>query len=67
MFFKPFMPDGITFIELKDFNYRNATLHIVIKGAGHKVKKFNIDGHPQNNHAIASTLKGRHNIFIEVE
>lgn len=63
----PFLPAGIDLIELKDFNYRNATLHIVVKGGGSKVKKFSVDGRPQANHNIPSTLKGAHNILIEVE
>jgi glycogen debranching enzyme len=65
--FKPYLPEGITTIELKDLGYRNANLDITVKGKGKTIESFTIDGKKQTNYSIASTLKGAHSIEITVK
>ncbi|HZL08646.1 MAG TPA: glycosyl hydrolase family 65 protein [Prolixibacteraceae bacterium] len=65
--FKPYLPEGITTIELKDLAYRNANLDITIKGKGKTIKSFTVDGKPQKNYSIASSTKGTHNVVIELQ
>jgi glycogen debranching enzyme len=65
--FAPYLPAGVNYIELKDIAYRKATLNIAIKGKGNKVKRFTVDGKTHKNQLIASSLQGKHSVFIEVE
>lgn len=62
--FTPYLPDGITTIELKDLTYRNVKLDISIKGKGKIIESFTVDGKKQSDYSIASTLKGEHIIAI---
>jgi glycogen debranching enzyme len=65
--FTPYLPKGISRVELKDIVYRNSTLDISVKGNGNTIKSFTLDGKIQPNHSIASTLKGSHYVTIEVK
>jgi len=65
--FMPYLPEGVEHIELKDLAYRNSILKITIKGKGSTVKTFTVDGRAQKNHLLASTIQGRHEVYIEVE
>ena len=65
--FIPYLPPGIKYIELKDLAYRNSILNIIVKGKGSTIKTFTVDGKVQNSHLIASTIQGKHNVFIELE
>ena len=67
MSFAPFLPEGISSIELKDLAYRDSKLNIMIKGKGHTIKSFTLDGKEQTDYSIASTIKGEHNIVIVLE
>ena len=65
--FAPFLPDGISNIELKALNYRQSVLNITVKGKGSLIKTFTVDGKPVAAHSINSTTKGIHNIVIELK
>ena len=65
--FAPFLPEGISSIELKDLAYRDSKLNITIEGKGHTVRSFTLDGKEQTDYSIASTIKGEHDIVIVLE
>ena len=65
--FMPYLPEGIGQIELNDLSYRNSTLNITVKGKGSTVKTFTVDGKEQKNNLLASTIYGKHEVYIEVE
>ena len=65
--FKPFLPQNINKIELKNLKYRNGVLDISIAGKGGAVKSFLLDGKSKSIDQIPSGLKGRHQIQIIVE
>ena len=65
--FAPFLPKGISRVELKDLAYRNSTLNISIKGNGNTITSFKLDGRTQPNHSIESTLNGKHTLMIVVQ
>ena len=65
--FVPYLPKGLGHVELKGLAYRNAILNISVKGKGNSIRSFTVDGKPQQNHSIASTIQGKHNIIIELE
>ena len=65
--FGPFLPAEIGSIKLKDLAYRDSKLNIVIKGKGHTVRSFTLDGKEQTEYSIASTIKGEHTIVIVLE
>ena len=67
LLFEPYLPEGIGQITLGDLTYRNAVLNITIKGRGNLIKTFMIDGKTLKRHLIASSTKGKHNIFIELK
>jgi len=62
--FAPYLPQGISNIELKDLAYRNSVLDISIKGMGGSIKTFTVDGKPVARHSISALTKGKHNIAI---
>ena len=64
--FAPFLPKGISRVELKDLSYRDSNLTISIKGNGNTITSFKLDGKSQPKSTIASTLKGKHTITIVV-
>jgi hypothetical protein len=63
--FQPFVPRAYSGImQLEDFRYRKARLHIRLHGYGNKVESFHLDGQRQNSNSIASNLSGEHKIDI---
>jgi hypothetical protein len=62
--FTPFLPDEISFLELKGLVYRGSKLNISIKGKGNTIKSFLLDGTQQTGNSISSTINGEHNIVI---
>jgi len=62
--FAPYLPQGISNIELKDLAYRNSVLDVSIKGKGKSIKTFTVDGKPVASHSISALTKGKHNIAI---
>ena len=64
--FSPYLPSGISTIRLTGLSYHNALLNISIKGQGHTIKTFLVDGNSQSAHSLSSTIKGTHNIVIEL-
>lgn len=65
--FKPYLPEGVNQISLKDLKYRNSTLEISISGKGNTIKLFTLDGKSQENFQIDSNLAGSHKIAITLE
>ncbi len=66
--------DGLTFatmlpvewgeVSLGGVRYRDATLTVHLRGAGHSVRSFRLDGVKQDRPEIAAGLKGVHTIEI---
>ncbi|MGE5499959.1 MAG: MGH1-like glycoside hydrolase domain-containing protein, partial [Syntrophothermus sp.] len=65
--FSPYLPESIHYLELKNIQYHQAKLDIVIKGNGKNIKTFLLNGKKQSKHSIASNLKGSNKITIEME
>ena len=65
--FAPYLPPGISHLQLSDLPYRNSVLTISIKGKGGSIKAFSVDGKPRTNYSVNSTIKGKHSIVIELE
>ncbi len=64
--FHPYLPTGVSYLELKDLAYRDLKLNIIIKGKGNKIKRFAVDGKTAANKIDNRLKKGTHNILIEV-
>jgi hypothetical protein len=67
MTFKPYLPIGITHIELKNLAYRNAVLNVLIEGKGNSIKSFTVDGKERKDHSLDSKISGTHTISIKLE
>ncbi|MDP4238446.1 MAG: hypothetical protein Q8904_03120 [Bacteroidota bacterium] len=65
--FSPYLPETTHYLELRDLNYHQSTLNIIIKGHGSKIKSFLLNGKSQKNHSIDSKIKGTNEIKIELE
>jgi glycogen debranching enzyme len=65
--FSPYLPENTHYLELKDFNYQQSILNIIIKGNGSKIKTFLVNGKRQENYRINSEIKGANEIKIELE
>jgi glycogen debranching enzyme len=64
IYLKPYLPDGLNTIEIRDIKYRSAILNINITGSGAHIKSFKVnDKHVKNNFIPAGT-KGVQNISI---
>jgi hypothetical protein len=64
--FRPVVPDRFTRLELTGLPHRGLTLDVTITGAGAGVRSFALDGVPQDDHAIPTTLTGRHRVSIHL-
>jgi hypothetical protein len=51
-------------LTLSNVQYRDAQLHIVIKGAGTRVRQFKLDGKAQRKPFFQASNKGSHEIEI---
>ena len=65
--FMPYLPSGVTHIELQDLAYRKSILNITVNGKGSTIKTFKIDGKVQKDHSLTSDIQGKHEVYIEVE
>ena len=57
--FKPYLPNGIGKIILKDLHYQGQELEVTLEGKGSKVKSFTVNGVSQTSYAIAKLAKGK--------
>lgn len=67
--FAPMIPSGLVNgnVYLNHFNYRNATLDIVVKGTGNKVRSLKLNGEEQAlPYEFPANQSGRFNIEIEM-
>ncbi len=62
--FAPFLPDGIGAMELRDLDYRRSHLVISVKGRGHTIESFALDGKNQTDCSIPAGIEGEHRIVI---
>ena len=68
MQFKPFVPKNFAGKRtLENYKYRDAYLNIELNGYGSNVKSFKLDGRKIVNAIIPADLKGRHNVYIELD
>ena len=58
------MPDGVSELELSDFNIRNTNISVSIKGTGRNVKSFKVNGIEKDN-KIKYT--DGNDLFVEIE
>ena len=65
--FSPYLPENVHYLELRDINYHQSILNIIIKGNGSKIKSFFVNGKNQKNYRIDSNIKGTNEIKIELE
>ena len=72
-----FLPNGIEFTpkvpvcfdgdkSLSNFHYRNALLHITVKGTGNELSKITLDGKPLDDNFINGNITGEHKIVISM-
>lgn len=69
MQFSPIVPEGLVHgnLYLKNFQYRDATLDITVKGTGNKVKSLKVNGESQiTPYELPATSKGKYTIEIEM-
>ncbi len=64
--FEPCVPKGITRVELRNVQYRKASLHVVIEGTGTKLQECRIDGRPAGKPFVAADSAGRKEVFLRV-
>ncbi|MCC8144188.1 MAG: carbohydrate-binding protein [Tannerellaceae bacterium] len=67
--FSPVVPQELVHgnLYLKNFNYRNATLDITVKGTGNKVKSILVNNEPQAaSYIFPADSKGKFTIEIEM-
>ena len=62
--FAPVMPERFQELTLSNVKYRDAQLHIVVKGAGTRVRQFKLDGKTQRKPFFPAASKGPHEIEI---
>jgi cellobiose phosphorylase len=62
--FAPVVPKGFQELTLSNVKYRDTQLHIVVKGAGPRVRQFKLDGKTQRKPFFPATSKGPHEIEI---
>lgn len=66
--FSPMVPQAMAGTrKLENLKYRNSTLDIELVGSGNKIASFFVDGVPQNQHFLSSTLTGNHKVVILLE
>jgi glycogen debranching enzyme len=65
--FSPFLPENVHFLEIKDLNYRQSVLTLIMKGKGSTIKSFLINGKVAVSHKIDAGVKGPNEITIELE
>lgn len=65
--FAPFVPQALGGErQLTGFRYRSMTLDITVRGSGHTIRSFTLDGEPAEPY-IPASLTGRHTVCIELD
>jgi hypothetical protein len=62
--FAPVVPERFQELTLSNVKYRDAQLHIAVKGAGTRVRQFKLDGKTQRKPFFPASNKGPHEIEI---
>lgn len=63
--FAPVVPKAVAADRMiSGFRYRNAVLNIEIKGYGDRIRLFEVDGVPQEEHSISADMTGHHKVKI---
>ena len=63
--FAPVVPKALAADRMiSGFRYRNAVLDIEIKGYGDRIRLFEVDGVPQEEHSISADMTGHHKVRI---
>jgi hypothetical protein len=62
--FAPVVPERFQELTLSDAKYRDAQLHLVIKGAGTPVRQYKLDGKRQRKPFFPASSTGQHEIEI---
>ncbi len=62
--FAPVVPDHFQELTLSNVKYRDAQLHIIVKGAGTRVREFKLDGKSQRKPFFPASSQGPHEIEI---
>jgi len=64
--FRPMLPSGFESIQINNLSYRNALLHISIRGPGLEVKSFCLNGKELDRAFLASHSRGEQRIEIRM-
>ncbi|MGA9121398.1 MAG: hypothetical protein WB699_18670 [Bacteroidota bacterium] len=62
--FHPLLPFGWGDVELSGLRYRNMMLTIVLRGSGHVVSSFSLDGQEERRAEVPASLAGDHRLVI---
>lgn len=63
--FEPYLPKGLTSIQLSGINYRNSKLNISLKGRGGRISKFLVNGQAALSTSVPANSSG--DLTIEIE
>jgi len=61
---RPWLPEEIEFVNLRNLHYRKGVLNICLKGHGNKVKNFIVNGKNQQNPLVPADLTGEINLDV---
>lgn len=64
--FRPMLPSGFESIQINNLSYRNALLHISIRGPGPEVKSFCLNGKELDRAFLTSHSRGEQRIEIRM-
>lgn len=66
--FAPAVPSVYTGTKtLSNFKYRNAVLHITVRGTGNNIQSVQLDGAPLKEAFLPATISGKHSLVIELD
>jgi glycogen debranching enzyme len=66
IYFKPFLPENLNHIEIKDLPYRSSKLNILLEGSGTSIKLFEVNGKKFRKHSIQPVGGKTYNIRINL-
>ncbi|MGA2257739.1 MAG: hypothetical protein ABSG53_24010 [Thermoguttaceae bacterium] len=64
--FQPCLPNGVSFVELRNLAYRRMTLDVTVRGNGTRVKRLLINGQEVKDGLLGAAGEGRKQVTIVV-
>jgi hypothetical protein len=62
--FKPYLPQEINELQLRNIPYRSALLHVTIEGQGNRIQSFSINGRSVTENFLPANFQGQADIRI---